>query len=75
MVQRNFSQFVVAACTAGKGIGKVASFVGKIFMHGSMQCSTTNSFRIIILPHENYTAVWYNYNKLHYHNQLNFTLL
>ena len=24
--------FVVAACTAGKGIGKVASFVGKIFV-------------------------------------------
>ena len=39
--------FVVGACTAGKGIGKVASFVGKIFV---VKPPTTN-----ILPHENYT--------------------
>ena len=38
--------FVVAAWIVGKGIGKVASFVGKIFV---VRPPTTN-----ILPHENY---------------------
>ncbi len=41
--------FVVAACTAGK-VGKVASFVGKIFVVRPPTTKTTN-----ILPHENYT--------------------
>ena len=38
--------FVVAACTAVIKVGKVASFVVKIFV----QCSTTN-----ILSYENYS--------------------
>ena len=41
--------FMVGACTAGK-VGKVASFVGKIFVVRSPTTKTTN-----ILPHENYT--------------------
>ncbi len=40
--------FVVTACTAGM-VGKVASFVVKIFV---LQCSTTKTTNI--LPHENY---------------------
>ncbi len=42
--------FVVGACTAGKKVGKVASFVGKIFVVRPPTTKTTN-----ILPHENYT--------------------
>ncbi len=41
--------FVVAACTAGKGISKVASFVGKIFVVRPLTTKTIN-----ILPHESY---------------------
>ena len=42
--------FVVGACTAGKEVGKVASFVGKIFVVRSPTTKNTN-----ILPHKNYT--------------------
>ncbi len=59
----NISQFVVyifmvAACTAGKGIGKVASFVGKTSFVGKrfvVQCSTTKTTNI--LPHEKLHAI------------------
>ena len=42
--------FVVGACTLQVKVGKVASFVGKIFVVRPPTTKTTN-----ILPHENYT--------------------
>ncbi len=42
--------FVAAACTAGKGIGKIASFVGKIFMVQVLNHENHEH----IFPHENY---------------------
>ena len=41
--------FVVSAWIVGKEVGKVASFVGKIFVVRPPTTKTTN-----ILPHENY---------------------
>ncbi len=41
--------FVVAACTAGNLVGKVALFVGKMFVVRPRTTKATN-----ILPHENY---------------------
>ena len=50
---------MVAACTAGKGIDKVALFVGKIFV---VRLSTTKTMNI--LPHENHPL--YNYTVIHF---------
>ena len=55
--------FVFGTYTAGKGINKVASFVGKIFV---VRLSTTN-----ILPHENYPLYGIYYKYMYVNETLN----
>ncbi len=54
---------MVGTYTAGKGINKVASFVGKIFV---VRLSTTN-----ILPHENYPLYGIYYKYMYVNETLN----